>query len=131
MDTPPERLPRIAGKHIKHGPSSNFKYSDLQTTVHIHKKTPYISAVKRVDKMLRQLSDKQPRRTYITVLGMGAAIEKTINVGVHFQSIGCQVDILTKTVEVLDEFENDDDSVLRKRKVSAIEVRVHKPMDLE
>lgn len=115
-------------KHIKHS-SSQFKYSNLQTTVHIQRKTPFVSALKRVSKQLSQLSAKQPNVSYITVLGMGAAIEKTMALGVHFQAQG-KVDVLTKTITVMDEFEEDDDSTFKKRVISGVELHVYKPTDM-
>ncbi|CEP20751.1 unnamed protein product [Cyberlindnera jadinii] len=129
------KKPRLQGKLVKHAAPSQFKYSNLQTTVRIQHKTPYISAIKRVDTMMKALKGRQPKKSYITVLGMGATIEKTMNIGVHFQAQGCRVEVLTKSVEVLDEFldqdDSDDESVLRKRSVSCVELKVYKPFDLQ
>lgn len=128
-DNPTKQAP-VEGKHIRHNPPKRFKYSDLETTIHIKASTPYISAIKRTKKLLANLPKKQPKIGYITVLGMGAAIEKTLSIGVFFQSEeGVKVDILTKTVEVLDEFDDEDldhDTVYRKRKISAVELHIHK-----
>ena len=86
---------------------------------------------------------------FITVRGMGKSIDKVVNVGLHFKyEEKCTVDIFTKSVGVLDEFvgketekedkegkedvpgdedgeDQEDDSVLRKRNVGAIEVRIY------
>ena len=135
MSDNPTKQPRFEGKHIRHNPSKHFKYSDLETTIHIKASTPYISAIKRTKKLLSNLPKKQPKFEYITVLGMGAAIEKTLSIGVFFQvDEGAKVGILTKTVEVLDEFDDEDldhDTIYRKRKVSAVELHIYKDNDFE
>lgn len=133
MSDNPTKQPRMEGKLIRHNPSKQFKYSDLETTIHIKASTPYVSAIKRIQKLLINLPKKQPKVQYITVLGMGAAIEKTMSVGVFFQKDeGAQVDTFTKTVEVLDEFDDEDldhETVYRKRKVTAVELHIHKSND--
>jgi ribonuclease P/MRP protein subunit POP7 len=129
-----EKLQRVDAKHIRHNPQKAFKYSDLETTIHIKSNTPYISAVKRTLKLLKNLSKKQPKVKYITLLGMGAAIQKTLSVGLHFQEEeGAKVEVMTKSVEVLDEFEyedEDNENSYSKRKVTAVEVHVYKTDDL-
>ncbi|CCH40624.1 Ribonuclease P protein subunit p20 [Wickerhamomyces ciferrii] len=126
----PTKQPRFEGKHIRHAPSKQFKYSDLETSVHIKSSTPYISAIKRINKLLNKLPKSQPKFKEITVLGMGATIEKTLSIGVYFQKDqGLKVDILTKSVDVLDEFDDEDldhDTIYKKRKVTAVELRIHK-----
>lgn len=133
MSDNPIKKPRVEGKLIRHNPSKQFKYSDLETTIHIKSSTPYISAIKRIKKLLNNLSTKQPKFSYITVLGMGATIEKTMSIGVFFQKDeGSQVDILTKTVEVLDEFDDEDldhETIYRKRKITAVELHIYKTND--
>lgn len=71
------------------------------------------------------------------VLGMGKAIEKTLSLGCHFeQQLGKKVDVLTKSVELLDEVSVDDgdgdsikdvdrETVLKKRTISGIELRIY------
>lgn len=128
------KLERIDAKFIRHDPSRTIKYSDLETTVHIKAKTPYMSAVKRTLKLLKSLDKKQPSVKYVTILGMGAAIQKTLSVGLHFQEEeGSKIEVFTKSVEVLDEFEFDDEdneNSYVKRSVSAIEIHIYKTTDL-
>jgi len=133
MNDNPTKQPRVQGKHIRHDPSKKFKFSDLETTIHIKSSTPYISAIKRCQKLLGNLPKKQPKAQYITIMGMGAAIEKTMSIGVFFQKEqGLKVDMLTKSVEVLDEFDDenlDNDTIYRKRKISAVELHIQKDND--
>ncbi|KAH3674609.1 hypothetical protein WICMUC_003155 [Wickerhamomyces mucosus] len=121
---------RIEGKIIKHNPSKQYKYSTTEYTINIQSKTPYVSALKRASKMLKLLPKKQPKKDYIIINGMGKAISKTLSIALHFQYVeGNKVEILTKTVEVLDEFDDgneDNDTVLRKRKISAVEIHIFK-----
>lgn len=125
---------RLDAKLIRHNPPKRFKFSDLETTIHIKSSTPYISAIKRVSKLLKNLPQKQPKARYVTIMGMGAAIEQTVAVGLHFQeNEGCKIDVLTKSVEVLDEFDDgneDNETIYRKRKVTAVEIHIFKTADL-
>ena len=50
-------------------------------------------------------NDQYKRVKYITVKGMGKTIEKTLKLAMHFQQLGYKVDIITGSVQVLDEFE--------------------------
>lgn len=138
-------------KLIKHAPLRPYIHNELDTTVYIQSKTPFISAVKRIEKIINKF-DKIPNKNgelvsrgnlrksckFITVKGMGKSIEKVINIGLHFKyDENFTVDIFTKSVGVLDEFvdahdeENtkadseDDENLLRKRNVGAVEVRIY------
>ncbi|ONH68559.1 Ribonucleases P/MRP protein subunit POP7 [Cyberlindnera fabianii] len=107
------------------------QHSDLDTLIHIQAKTPFVSALKRIDKTLSRLPKKQPKSQLITIQGMGKAMELVVSLAVHFQTRGNKIEVETNTVEVLDEFEqSDDESMLRKRHVSAVQVRIYKSRDL-
>lgn len=107
----------------------------IKTTMYVKSSTPYISALKRIKKFLRDL----PRNggSYVAVLGMGKAIEKTLSLGCHFeQQLGKRVDVLTKSIEVVDEVAEDAsedvdirdidrETTLEKRTVSGVELRVY------
>ena len=64
---------------------------------------------------------------------MGKAIEKTLSLGTHFQS-NYPVEVLTGSVEVLDEFrvneasdsedEDEEKTLYQKRMVSYVELRI-------
>lgn len=107
----------------------------IKTTIYVKTSTPYISALKRIKKFLRDLP--KSGSTYVVVLGMGKAIEKTLSLGCHFeQQLGKKVDVLTKSVELLDEVSVDDgdedfikdvdrETVLKKRTISGIELRIY------
>ncbi|QLQ81518.1 hypothetical protein HG537_0F02790 [Torulaspora globosa] len=107
----------------------------IKTTMYVKSNTPYISALKRIKKFLRDLD--QNGASYVVVLGMGKAIEKTLSLGCHFeQQLGKKVEVLTKTVELVDEVvaecdETDDlrdidrETCLKKRCVSGVELRVY------
>lgn len=110
----------------------------IKATLYVKSSTPYISALKRIKKFLKDLH--RSGATYVVVLGMGKAIEKTLSLGCHFeQQLGRKVDVLTKSVELLDEVaveDEDEDSaepiqdvdretVLKKRTISGIELRIY------
>lgn len=107
----------------------------IKTTIYVKTSTPYISALKRIKKFLRDLP--KSGSTYVVVLGMGKAIEKTLSLGCHFeQQLGKKVDVLTKSVELLDEVSLDDEdgdsikdvdreTMLKKRTISGIELRIY------
>ncbi|EGW30717.1 uncharacterized protein SPAPADRAFT_142779 [Spathaspora passalidarum NRRL Y-27907] len=124
---------RIQGKHIKH--TANIKprtQTEQISTFLIKSQTPYVSAIKKISKQLSKFEhstgvkkySQYKQVSYITVKGMGKSIEKTLSVGLYFQE-RYNVDIHTGTVEVLDEFQQDEDeSVYKKRLVSSVELKI-------
>lgn len=145
-------------KIIKHAPLKIYNHIELDTTLYIKSNTPFVSAIKRIEKMINKF-DEIPNKKgelirrgnlskkckYITVKGMGKSINKVLNIGIHFKyEEKFNVDIFTKTIGVLDEFisdekktsdanndnvddtdGSDDDSILRKRNVGAVEIRIY------
>ncbi|KAK6456695.1 Rpp20 subunit of nuclear RNase MRP and P-domain-containing protein [Scheffersomyces xylosifermentans] len=139
---------RINGKHIKH--SANTKLVSVierETTFLVKSKTPFISAVKQIQRSLDKFNKKINKKStnkyqggdykkvkYIVVKGMGKAMEKTLSLGVHFEE-NYKVDVFTGSVEVLDEFkinenasdsedEDDEETIYKKRMVSYVELRI-------
>lgn len=145
-----ETKSKIQKKVIKHAPLRPYVHTELDTTVYVKSKTPFVSAVKRIEKMISKFDMIPNKRgkfvrkgnisgscNYIVVKGMGKSIGKAINIGLHFkfQENFC-VDIFTKTVGVLDELVDQDDdgasedsgrqdTVLQKRNVGAVEIRIY------
>ncbi|KAG5418770.1 hypothetical protein I9W82_003488 [Candida metapsilosis] len=149
---------RIQGKHIKHSPQTKrLTETQFNSTFLVKSSTPFISAIKRINKQLakftkqqagggtgqRKFQNEQYKKVkYLTAKGMGKSIEKTLKLAMHFQSQGYKVDILTGSVQVLDEFEKkvvvhsdgDDDyegvdredleTEYKKRMVSSVEARI-------
>lgn len=146
-------------KIIKHAPLKVYNHIELDTTLYIKSNTPFISAIKRIEKMINKF-DEIPNKKgelvrrgnlskkckFVTVKGMGKSISKVLNIGIHFKyEEKFNVDIFTKTIGVLDEFisdekndvqnnnsiddnfddYSDDDSILRKRNVGAVEIRIY------
>lgn len=113
-----------------------FSHKKIKNTIYVKSNTPYVSALKRVNKFLERLQ-KTGGSTHISLLGMGKAIEKTLSIGCHFQTAkGRKVDILTTSVDVIDELEEmeqeeedildeDKETVLKKRTISGVEVRIY------
>ncbi|KAH3688115.1 hypothetical protein WICPIJ_000886 [Wickerhamomyces pijperi] len=130
MTTRIKKQPKVEGKIIKHAPSKQFKYTDSETILNIQSKTPFISAVKRITKLLKDLPKRQPKYTYIIVKGSGRALERTLSIGIHFRDVERnKVEIFTKTLEVLDEIDagdEDEDTVLKKRKVPSVELHIYR-----
>ncbi|RLV92012.1 Ribonucleases P/MRP protein subunit POP7 [Spathaspora sp. JA1] len=127
---------RTQGKHIKHTPNIKPRTQTEQISSFLIKSnTPYVSAIKKITKQLenfekltgiKKYQSQFKQVKYITVKGMGKCLEKTLSVGLYFQE-RYKVDILTGTVEVLDEFQQEDeedDSIYKKRLVSSVELRI-------
>lgn len=126
---------------IKHPPLRPYVHTELDTTVYVKSSTPFMSAVKRINKIITKFDEipnkrgKPVRRgniskkvNYITVKGMGKCVEKVLNLGIHFKSENFSVDIYTKTIGVLDEIVNEEDegcTDIKKRNVGAIEIRIY------
>ncbi|ODV67248.1 hypothetical protein HYPBUDRAFT_6531 [Hyphopichia burtonii NRRL Y-1933] len=131
--------------HIKHSPNNELQSKiNQETTFLVKSSTPYISAIKRIKKILEKfdkttLPNKKYQRgdykkvKYILVKGMGKAIEKTLSIGLNYkEDLKYKVDIITGTVEVYDEFqpkidsedEDEAESSIEKRRVSYVEIRI-------
>ncbi|QLG74965.1 hypothetical protein HG535_0H02920 [Zygotorulaspora mrakii] len=125
----------------KHPTVKAFSRREIKSHIYIKSVTPYVSALKRIKKVLTEL-DKSSA-TFVAVLGMGKAVEKTLSLGCHFEEqMGKRIEVLTKTIEVLDEVtevdsdtasgnqelqeENEDlETILKKRTLSGVEVRIY------
>lgn len=119
----------------KHPTVKDFSYKAIKTTMYVKSQTPYVSALKRINKFLNQLEKYNAK--YVTVLGMGKATEKILSIGCHFQNQrSYKVEIRTTSAQVIDEIlENDDkedgiceedkETKLQVRTVSGIELRIY------
>lgn len=132
---------------VKHSPNTKLQLLvQRETTFLVRAKTPYIAAIKRIDKIFEKF-DKNPKFkrgeykkvNYITVKGMGRAIDTTVSLGLHYKGKHYKVETLTGTVEVLDEIvtelnldtkDSDTESLYRKRKASYVEIRIWLKRDL-
>lgn len=120
-------------KLIKKHPSvKSISRKQIHSTLYLKSKTPYVSALKRINKFLTNIN--KTGSTYVTILGMGKAVEKALSLACHFQDqLQKKVDILTKSIDVMDELSHGDDdedpsdadSELKKRTVSGIEIRIY------
>lgn len=61
---------------------------------------------------------------HVVVKGMGKTIEKTLGLGNSLIKDGYKVDVRTGSVEVVDEFEVEDDTLFQKRMVSYVELQI-------
>lgn len=120
------------GKLIKKHPTVKpISYKQVHSTIYLKSKTPYVSALKRINKFLTNVN--KTGSTYVTVLGMGKAVEKALSLACHFQDHSQKrVEILTKSINVLDELfnENEEDpsdmeTELQKRTVSGVEIQIY------
>lgn len=131
---------RREGKEfVKHSPNTTIlPLVQRETTFLVKLTTPFISSIKQIKKILKKFDKSKlnhkkynngeyKKVQFITVKGMGKAIEKTVSIGMHFQELGYRVDVFTRSVEVLDEFKgSDDESEYEKRMVSCFEGRIYK-----
>lgn len=162
---------RIQGKnirHTKHSPVQKLQNeTEFNLTILIKSLTPFISALKRIQKQLNKFSksaatstsskkyqnDQYKKLQYIKVRGMGKCLEKTLKLALKFQELNYRVDIVTGSIEVIDEFEkleneeetkmdvdvdvdvgketmqeddvfDDEERIYCKRMVSTVEVRI-------
>ncbi|CAH2355222.1 ribonucleases P/MRP protein subunit Pop7p [[Candida] railenensis] len=110
-------MAKIVGKHIKHSANTEIVSKiERETTFLVKSSTPFISALKRIIKILDKFdkASKSNRRfksgaynnvKYVKIKGMGRAIEKTLSLGLKFQNeLMYKTDVLTGSVEVVDEF---------------------------
>ncbi|KAI5965559.1 uncharacterized protein KGF55_000921 [Candida pseudojiufengensis] len=114
------------GKHIKHSPNINIQSeTQFNSTFLVKSSTPYVSALKKIDKILTKFNksknqhqnsnsssnkkfqnENYKKLKYITVKGMGKTIEKTLKIAMNFKfELNYKVDIITGSIQVLDEFE--------------------------
>lgn len=134
-------------KLIKHNLGTKLRNKTaLDTTFLVKGSTPYMLAVKRIDKMLEkfdttgvghkkyQLGEYKKVR-YITVKGMGKAINTAVSIALHFQTKKqYTVDVKTGTVEVLDELRqalehstkdsDDEEATFKKRQTSYVDIKI-------
>ncbi|GMG44882.1 unnamed protein product [Ambrosiozyma monospora] len=109
--------------HIKHAPPKPYSYTEGQHTIYIKSQTPYMSALKKIEKMIKRTTEdkfnkngvsikpklKNSKLKFITVKGMGKSMLKVLNLGLHFKGAGqLRVEVYTKTIGVLDEFKSVD-----------------------
>lgn len=136
------KLAKVEGKLVKHAPPRHYSYQQVQKVIHIKSSTPFVSALKRIEKHMRQESKNLKNKnrsslnnSYITIKGMGKAISKVLSLGLHFKTEnGNKIETFTKSIGVLDEFKksnddssdsDDEETTLRKRNVSCVEIRIY------
>lgn len=133
---------------IKHRPNTAIATQiEKETTFLVKAQTPYIAAIKRIDRILAKfdvtnIDHKKFQRgqyksvKYIRVKGMGRAIDKATSIALHYMvKKSYKVDIYTGTVEVVDEVsggseyktkdgDSDCETTFRKRNTSCVEVKI-------
>lgn len=113
--------------HIKHSANRGILLQiDKETIFFVKSSTPFISAVKRVQKMNHRLEKGLMIKVKgIRIKGMGKAIEKTLAIGNYFREREYKVEVFTGSEEVLDEFVGEERRY-EKRMVSLVELRLTK-----
>ncbi|GAB0135919.1 hypothetical protein EsDP_00004240 [Epichloe bromicola] len=143
------------GAHVQKRPLTRpqLSSSSKSPTIYISSKTPFISAVRRVRKLLTRSLRAAPapknaslhsrvealkrstntaneghRPLVVTVMGTGKAIEKTLSLASWFEQQGdCHVALRTKTIKTVDEVVLQDETGAdesRVRNVSCLEVAI-------
>lgn len=117
-------------KLVKKHPSVKvLSAKKIRSTVYLKSQTPYVSALKRINKFLESIH--RSGSSYVAVLATGKAVEKALSLGCHFdEHLKKKVEVLTKSVEVIDEVteeedECDADTQLKKRTISGVELRIY------
>lgn len=113
--------------HIKHSANRGILLQiDKETIFFVKSSTPFISAVKRVQKMNHRLEKGLMMKVKgVKIKGMGKAIEKTLAIGNYFKERDYKVEVFTGSEEVLDEFVGEERRY-EKRMVSFVEVTLMK-----
>ncbi|KAF3990030.1 hypothetical protein FT663_02309 [Candidozyma haemuli var. vulneris] len=137
----------MESKLIKHNPDTKLRSKTaLDTTFLVKSTTPYMGAIKRIDRMLEKFdttgvnhkkyqSGEYKKVRFVTVKAMGKAINTAISVGLHYQTKkSYKVDVKTGTVEVLDEIRqasehstkdsDDEESTYKKRSASYVDIKI-------
>lgn len=119
----------IVVTHIKHPPPRLISKKASKTEIFLSPSTPIVSALKHVSKVIEALPKHAPKAKYISVRGLGKAIDRAIIVAVRLQQQGKTVSLHTGTVTVVDEYEDQLQPTMpptvKSRKVSSIEIRVY------
>ncbi|EJS44769.1 pop7p [Saccharomyces arboricola H-6] len=135
-----ESIMSHTSKRVKKHPSlKTLTHKQIHTTIFIKSKTPYVSALRRINKFLDNVH--KHGSSYVVVLGMGKAVEKTLALGCHFQDQkNKKIEVFTKSIEVLDEVltgdqediesegdvdDDDKETELKKRTISGVELRIY------
>jgi hypothetical protein len=90
-----------------------------------------MSALKRSLKLLENLEKGKPKKSHISLLGLGNAMDKALAVALELKNRSYRVQVTTGTETVIDEFEDpelDKNAILAKRRVSKVEVKVFVPL---
>lgn len=138
---------RMGTKIVKHNPDTKLRSKTaLDTTFLVKGSTPFVSAVKRIDRMLEKfdtngtgyrkyLLGEYKKVRFLTIKGMGKAIDTVVSLGLHYKhKKQYKVDVKTGTVEVLDELKkpleystkesDDEESEFKKRRASYVDVKI-------
>ncbi|SCU84728.1 LADA_0D03444g1_1 [Lachancea dasiensis] len=122
----------------KHPSVKLLSHKQIKTTIYIKSQTPFVSALKRVNKFLGRL--QRHGAEYVSIMGMGKAVEKTLSIACHYQEEkGKKVEVITQSIAVLDEVvkngdtteepegidDEDKETSLRKRTVTGVEIRIY------
>ncbi|QPG76053.1 hypothetical protein FOA43_003439 [Brettanomyces nanus] len=131
------KLPRVKDKRlVKHAPPRVYHQNEGSHVVYVKSSTPFVSAIKRIERCLDGFRPVPNRRgkyvaksgkhiKYIEVKGMGWAMSKVMNLGLHFKyEKQLKVEVYTKTIGVFDEFVGSDDETFQKRNVSSVELHI-------
>jgi ribonuclease P/MRP protein subunit POP7 len=114
---------------IKHPPVKTLREVTTPGTIYISKRTPFVSALKRVTKQLDVLTKKQANRKYVRVIALGRSMDLALSIGTEFQSQGRRVDVVTGTELATDEIDDSggmEEPKMQRRSVSKVEVRIYK-----
>lgn len=138
-----DKLPRLEGKRlVKHQVPRRQAYSNrkVDTLLRMKSTTPFVSALKRIERMLANLEPMTNRKghqatrppngvTHVTVEGMGRCISRLMDVCTQFEGKGHRVELFTRSVEVLDEYQDVQDEaaedILRKRRVGCLVAHIY------
>lgn len=115
--------------HIKHSSARSNSKKDFKTEIYLTPSTPIIAALKHVTKVIEDVPKNAPKAKYVSVRGLGKAIDRAVIVAVRLQQQGHTVSFHSGTVTVVDEYESNQDptssAYLQSRKVKSMEIRVH------
>lgn len=102
---------------------------DARTKLYLNENTPLVAALRSINKLMEEIPNFAPKTKYITVRGLGPAIDRAVLVAVRLQHQGHTVSFHPGTVTVVNESQAEQDphsgSYLHSRKVNSMEIRVY------
>lgn len=105
---------------VKHSPIQGVRKANV---IRVSSKTPFVSGLKRVSKLLDKTKQKSKDQS-IVLVATGLAINRAIAISLELQSQNFPIEIRTTTVRVVDEHISDEKAEMKERLIGGVEIKV-------